>query len=82
MRPAGLLNGWPPGAAFGLMQIISIGQGYLPADLVARTQPLGGMVIVKRRASERIHKGWSSLSVFVKAVFYFYHCSERGKKVP
>ena len=57
MRPAGLLNGWPPGAAFGVMQIISIGQGYLLADLVARTQPLGGTVIVKRRASERIRKG-------------------------
>lgn len=28
VRPAGLLNGWP-GTAFGLMQIISIGQGYL-----------------------------------------------------
>lgn len=45
VRPAGLLNGgllngWPPGAAVGLMQIISIGQGYLPADLVARTRPL------------------------------------------
>lgn len=40
-RPAELLNGWPPGAAFGVMQIISIGQGYLPADLVARTQPHG-----------------------------------------
>lgn len=82
MRPARLLNGWPPGAAFGLMQIISIGQGYLPADLVARTRPLCGMVIVKRRASEGIRKDWNILSGFLKAVFYFHHCSERGKKVP
>lgn len=82
MRPAGLLNGWPPGAAFGLMQIISIGQGYLRADLVARTQPLSGMVVVKRRASEGICKDWNILSVFLKAVFYFHHCSEQGKKVP
>lgn len=70
MRPAGLLNRWPPDDAFGLMQIISIGQGYLPADLVARTQPLGGTVIVKGRASERIHKGWNILSAFVKAVLF------------
>lgn len=82
MGPAGLLAGWPPGAAFGLMQIISIGQGYLPADLVARTQPLGGTVIMERRDSERICEGWNILSVFVQAVFYFHRCSERGKKMP
>lgn len=81
-RPAELLNGWPPGAAFGVIQIVSIGQGYLPADLVARTQPLSGTVIVKRKASERIRKGWNILSVFVKAVLYFHDGSERGKKVP
>lgn len=76
------MGGRPPGAAFGMMQIIAIGQGYLPADLVARTQPLSGMVIVKRKASEIIRKGWNILSVFVKAVLYFHDCSERGKKVP
>lgn len=61
------MGGRPPGAAFGVMQIISIGQGYLPADLVARTQPLSGMVIVKRKASEIIRKGWNILSVFCKS---------------
>lgn len=39
------------------MQIISIGQSYLLADLAAGAQPLGGTEIVKRRAPERIPGG-------------------------
>lgn len=53
-----------------------------PPDLVTRIQSPVGTVIVERRASDRIPKGWNILSGFVKTVGFFHHCAEQERKEP
>lgn len=78
---AGLLNGWPPGCLWADADYFYWPR-LSPCWPCSQNSASPGMVIVKRRACERIHRGWNTLSGVEKAMFYFHHWSERGKKVP